>query len=107
MCLTCRQDGRILSCSAQGHSEYAPAGSDIVCAAVTILLRTTLQVLLEYCPAAVDADLSERGRMFFCVKEEVGNDVPLVYAADFLRSGLKSLCKEYPRHIAFREEIKD
>lgn len=106
--LTRSVDGRFRSCSAEGHSGYAPAGSDIVCSAVTVLLRTTLQVLSGSFGAAVKTDITSRGNLAFRVDDCTGGDSGrLMYAADFLRSGLVSLQKEYPAYISVREQIED
>ncbi|MDE5614650.1 MAG: ribosomal-processing cysteine protease Prp, partial [Treponemataceae bacterium] len=43
--LVCGKDGAFRSCEAAGHAGFAAKGSDIVCAAVTILLRTAADVL--------------------------------------------------------------
>lgn len=106
--LVCRRDGSIRSCVAKGHSGYGSAGSDIVCAAVTVLLRTTAQVLVEWYGVSVVVDFSTRGSFSFCVADDVGEDSGrLIYAADFLRSGLCSLAKEYPSCVLVQEQIKD
>ncbi len=106
--LTYRRTGEFLSCEAQGHSGYAPEGSDIVCAAVSVLLRTTAQVLLEAFGNAVKIDSSCRGVFKFSVKEEISKDsCQLIYAADFLRSGFNSLQAEYPEYISVQFNIRD
>ncbi len=98
----------MVSCEAKGHSGFAPEGSDIVCAAVSVLLRTTAQVLLEFLGEAVEIDSSVRGRLSFSVDKKIdGETCRLVYAADFLRNGIKTLQLEYPGHVFLQEQIKD
>ena len=41
------RSGLSISCKALGHSGFAKSGEDIVCSAVTILMRTALQVLSQ------------------------------------------------------------
>ena len=43
-----REDGRFTGFRAGGHSGYAEAGSDIVCAAVSILTCTCVNALKAY-----------------------------------------------------------
>ena len=108
ICLVCGADGLFRSCSATGHSGFAVAGSDIVCAAVSVLLRTTLQVLTEHFGAAVKTDFSSRGKLAFYVEDISGKEYcRLIYAAEFLRNGFRSLQEEYPEYISLREEIEN
>ena len=66
--LVCGKDGAFKSCNASGHAGFAAKGKDIVCAAVTELLRTAVQVLQKtegMCPLAkilFIADKIEPGR---------------------------------------------
>lgn len=103
--LTCNKDGNLVSCCGKGHAGYAPSGSDIVCAAVTVLLRTSAQVLLEHYGASVEVNAPEPGSLEFQVREGIVDKSCLIYAADFLRAGLVSLQEEFPQHIAFTEII--
>jgi len=43
------ENGMLRSCEAEGHAGFAPKGLDIVCAAVSSILRTVL-ALLEKTP---------------------------------------------------------
>ena len=105
--LTCSGNGVLRSCCGKGHAGYAPSGSDIVCAATTILLRTALQVLTEAYGALIVVNAPEPGTLEFLVKEGIDDKSRLIYAADFLRAGFKSLQNEFPKHIAFTEIIAE
>lgn len=97
--------GNLVAASATGHAGKGSPGSDIVCAAVTILLRTTMTVLhgaaspgngIEIC-----SETAGRGSLAFRVTAFGETDVPfLEYAAVFLREGLGSLAGEYPEAVA-------
>ncbi|MBE6344466.1 MAG: ribosomal-processing cysteine protease Prp [Spirochaetaceae bacterium] len=108
VCLVCHKEGSFSSCLAKGHSGYGSKGSDILCAAISVLLRTTAQVLIESFGEDVEYDASTCGSFSLAMKKklQVGSD-KLVYAADFLRSGFKSLQQEFPKHILLKEEIID
>ncbi len=98
------ESGELLSCSAKGHSGYAKSGSDIICSAITILLRTTLQVLSE---SKLDLSVksSKEGELEFNVTNK-GNLLDeqkslLKYSGIFLEKGFNSLCKEFPEYVRF------
>ena len=88
---------RLLSVEASGHANSGMNGHDIVCAAVTILLRTTVQAL-----GSVQADVSaeQRGSLSFRVLsyDEMQSE-KLRYAAEFLWLGIASLQEEYPQAV--------
>ena len=105
--LTRGGDGALRSCRGKGHAGYAPSGSDIVCAAATVLLRTVLQVVAEDYGASVVVNAPEPGTLEFLVQDGIDDTSRLVYAADFLRAGFVSLQGEFPEHIAFTEIIAE
>lgn len=107
VCLTCGKNGEIRSCCGKGHAGYAPSGSDIVCAAATVLLRTALQVLTVEYGALIVVNAPEPGILDFLVQDGIDDKSRLIYAADFLRAGFKSLQNEFPKHIVFTEIIAE
>jgi Predicted ribosomal protein len=97
--------GAFRSCRAEGHSGYAAAGSDIVCSAVTVLLRTVMQTLDDSAGIRLEADTSARGVLFFSAFAERPSpetDARLVCAGDFLEHGFTSLAEEYPGNVELR-----
>ena len=103
--LACGKDGSLVSCRAQGHARFAERGGDIVCSAVTILLRTTMQALSGTEGVTVRTDASERGALDFDVSAESApaeSRCALVYAGRFLEAGLASLAREYPRNVELK-----
>ena len=92
------RDGVLRSCTASGHAGAGQAGTDIVCAAVSVLLRTAVRALSGRkgitlrCDApetgllSMEADCAEEGRQF------------LSAAGVFLTEGLASVAEEYPQH---------
>ena len=96
--------GNLVSAAASGHAGRGRAGTDIVCAAVTVLLRTTLTVLAGADPV-VEAETAGRGQLAFRVTAFTEADLPLLrYAAVFLLEGLGSLAGEYPEAVQMRVE---
>lgn len=103
--LSCGKNG-VLKCEANGHADFSKKGTDIVCAAVTILLRTAMQVLSHTDDVFLAADTSTRGNLAFTAEAKDGNpkaEIRLEYAADFIRDGIKSLQKEFPENVKFSE----
>lgn len=94
------QNGVLLSCDAKGHAGYALRGSDIVCSAVTVLIRTTLQVISELTGVKLEVNASQRGMLNFKVLSFPSDvEEKLKVAGDFLAIGLGSIAKEYPNNL--------
>jgi len=99
--------GALVSACADGHASCGVVGTDIVCAAVTILFRTTLDVLSAKAESGgvlkLDVQSAKRGSLQFSITAFPSSDlVVLQYAADFLVMGLQSLSKEYPQSVRLR-----
>ncbi len=97
-----KKSGALVSCRARGHAGYALCGTDIVCSALTVLLRTTMQVLAETDGLELKTDYPERGVLSFsvgCCSSNKLAEVCLVYAGIFLEKGFDSLKKEFPAYI--------
>jgi uncharacterized protein YsxB (DUF464 family) len=111
--LSRRDDGSFV-CRARGHAGFKARGEDIVCAAVTILLRTTAQTLDGTQGLTVTPLELEAGLLSFSAECAGGADAcksellkeRLTYAGDFLATGLASLAQEYPEHVEFREDCE-
>ena len=95
------KSGMLVSCRAKGHSGYAERGSDIVCSAITVLIRTTLQVLSGLPGVKIKVNSSERGFIDFEILKGFPSEMEekLKYAGDFLQTGLESVAKEYPDNL--------
>ncbi|MCR5698977.1 MAG: ribosomal-processing cysteine protease Prp [Treponemataceae bacterium] len=99
------KDGLLQSCSAQGHAGFAAKGKDIVCAAVTSLLRTALAVLENKSSIVLDENSSDRGFLAFSVKGFTSDDESLLrYSFEFLQEGLGQIAQDYPKCIKLRVE---
>jgi uncharacterized protein YsxB (DUF464 family) len=102
-----RKDGTFRSCKAEGHSGFSVKGTDIVCAAVTVLLRTAMQVLSETDSVMLKDHVGRRGTVSFAaelIQDEPETKNRLVCIEDFLEDGLDSLQKEFPANVEL--EIK-
>lgn len=102
--LVLEQDGTLVSVVAKGHALQGSFGTDIVCAAVSVLLRTTLAVLDGSSPV-LQVETAGRGSLGITVMACNESDFPLLrYAGLFLQRGIAGLAAEYPASIEMQEQ---
>lgn len=103
-----KTSGAFVSCEASGHAFFAPKGADIVCAAVTAVVRTVAATLAADERTPINAIAPTRGKLVFGVSEDGScNEERLMFAADFLQKGLELIAAEYPKHVTVRVIITD
>ncbi|MCL2801066.1 MAG: ribosomal-processing cysteine protease Prp [Treponema sp.] len=90
--------GILKACKASGHSGAAKAGNDIVCAAVSVLLRTALSVLSGRQGIKVKGGAPERGELWLEADYTAEGKDFLFAAGEFLIDGLKSISQEFPKN---------
>ena len=96
-------EGGKLTMRAEGHAGYAPAGQDIVCAAVSCLMQT-----LAY-SAAEDEHTSSciyQGKEGPVVSVETGNSVLMRDKFELVADGLDLLAEQYPENVSFKETCR-
>ena len=88
--------GLLRSCRVSGHAGAGQRGSDIVCAAVSVLTRTVIQVLSGKKGVTIRGDIPGQGnfRMEVDYESEAGDFLAGVSA--FLTEGLLSVSREFP-----------
>ena len=91
------ETGLLKSCRIKGHAGAGPKGSDIVCAAVSVLARTAFYVLSEKDGITVCGDFSGPGEFWLEISavnpENIGF---LAGAGAFLEEGILSVSREFP-----------
>ena len=103
-----RSDGALIGYSSSGHTGYAEAGSDIVCAAISALTQSTLNGLKNILKAPVMFDVDEDGA-FIEVRLTPEAEEATIRQAQLLlltlQEGLQAIQREYPRNlrIIFKE----
>ncbi|MBQ3825403.1 MAG: ribosomal-processing cysteine protease Prp [Spirochaetaceae bacterium] len=109
--LGCSDSGEFRSCEADGHAGFAQKGRDIVCSAVSELLRTAGQVLSDTSGILVDSETGFRGKLQFGIKNPSDiskeNAVRLICIADFIRTGISSVERDYPQCVQLKEYKTD
>ena len=96
-------EGGKLTMRAEGHAGYAPAGQDIVCAAVSCLMQT-----LAY-SAAEDEHTSSciyQGKDGPVVSVEAGDSVLMRDKFELVADGLDLLAGQYPENVNFKKSCK-
>lgn len=96
-------EGGKLTMRAEGHAGYAPAGQDIVCAAVSCLMQT-----LAY-SAAEDEKTSSRiyqGEEGPVLNVEAGDSVLMRDKFELVADGLDLLAEQYPENVNFKKRCK-
>ena len=96
-------EGGKLTMRAEGHAGYAPAGQDIVCAAVSCLMQA-----LAY-SAAEDERTSSciyQGKDGPVVSVEAGDSVLMRDKFELVADGLDLLAEQYPENVSFKETCR-
>ena len=103
-----RSDGALIGYSALGHSGYAEAGADIVCAAISALTQTTLNGLKNILEAPVMFDQDDDGAFIEAKLTPEASENQVQQAQLLLVTlleGLQAIQRGYPRNlrIIFKE----
>ena len=83
-----------------GHAGFAQEGSDIVCAAVSIL-TTTCANALESVAGLTPLVKATPGKMILALPNGSGHDAQVILKT--MRQGLKDLTDAYPDYLLLRE----
>jgi len=92
------ENGVLRSCKASGHAGAGKTGSDIVCAAVSVLLRTAVRVLSGRKGVTARYGAPEPGLLFLEADYTAEGKDFLFAAGVFLVEGLASVAEEYPNN---------
>ena len=92
---------RITAYALSGHSGYAEAGSDIVCAAASVLAITCLNSLESVCGIHPTVDGGADGNLKVTLPPEMTeqqrHDAQVILCT--LRQGLRDLVESYPKYV--------
>ena len=95
-----RYDERNMVLELKGHAGYGPKGTDIVCAAVSVLIQTLVKNLIKFSDYGwyiLEYDLEEGDAYIHCRVNGYFSFVVEMFR--FTMEGLKMLAEEYPKHI--------
>ena len=97
-----RPDGTLTGSRAQGHTGYAPAGQDIVCAAVSALTQSTLNGLRSVLKAPVMFDIDDQVALLEARLTPEATEAQVRQAQILLQTlleGLQAIERSYPRNV--------
>jgi uncharacterized protein YsxB (DUF464 family) len=89
--------GLLKVCTINGHGDAGKAGDDVVCAAVSVLIRTALRVLSDKPGIEIRGGAPERGALWMEADYTPEGRDFLSAAGFFLTEGLRSVTEDYPR----------
>jgi uncharacterized protein YsxB (DUF464 family) len=92
------ENGILRSCKASGHAGAGKTGSDSVCAAVSVLMRTAVRALSKRKGVTVRYEAPEPGLFFLEADYTAEGRDFLSTAGIFLLEGLASVAEEYPNN---------
>jgi len=95
-------DGVLRACRASGHAGAGKTGTDIVCAAVSVLMRTALSTLSNREGVTISGGAPERGQLWLETDYNAEGKDFLFAAGVFLVEGLKSVAQEYPQNCVLK-----
>jgi uncharacterized protein YsxB (DUF464 family) len=90
--------GLLKFCQVSGHAGAGKRGSDIVCAAVSVLTRTTIRVLSGRKDITVRGSIPEQGNFSMEAEYTPEGREFLAAAGAFLIEGLLSVSAEFPEN---------
>ena len=93
--------GKIRGFKCLGHAEYADAGEDIVCAAVSALTETALLGIGEYLHRNVDYDLAS-GKLIMKLKDSPDSLTEAILQT--MSIGLEKVAETAPQAVKIRWE---
>ncbi len=98
------KDANPLFVEIKGHALFAPSGSDIVCAAVSMLVQSVLfgmEDLLEIKPPQT----LEEGYFLLSIPDgiESGKREKFLLLLETMLLGLKETARTYPNHVDYKE----
>ena len=97
-----RPDGALVGFISQGHSGYARAGSDIVCAGISALTQSTLNGLLNVAQVPVEHEIDDQRALLKAMIPPDATEKQLEKAQILLETllqGLQAIERSYPRNV--------
>jgi hypothetical protein len=97
------RQGGLKGFSVKGHSGTGKPGTDLVCAAVTVLFRTAARLVHLQPDIRVQGDASRSGTLEMEITSvSAGKQQWLAGLSDFLIRGAEDLQEEHPQAISVR-----
>ena len=92
------ETGVLRACKAAGHAGAGKSGTDIVCAAVSVLMRSAYRTLSDKRGITIRGDAPGPGLLWLEADYSAEGRDFLFAAGVFLIEGLKSVTEEFPEN---------
>lgn len=99
-------DGAVVAFSASGHAGFSYRGTDIVCAAVSVLTQTAVNALPEHAGVTPAVEIDEESGYLRCVLPAAMGARERERAQLILETmvtGLRGIAREYSDYIQLKE----
>ena len=96
--------GDLTGFSCKGHSGYAEEGSDIVCAAVSVLSLTCINAMESVAGIRPAADESDGHLIVTLNEEQLTHDAQVILKT--FEQGIKDIAASYPKYVRFHRMVK-
>ena len=96
-----KSNDAITTLQAKGHSGYAEAGKDIVCSAVSTIMQTTLNGLLEVTKTDVDYEVNQDIPFLRITVKAEDEKAQILMKSAYL--ALKQIADDYKKYIKIKE----
>ena len=90
------KDNKYVGFESKGHSDFAKAGKDIVCAAISILTINCANSIDEI--AHVKCDVSQKDGYLKVMLREFDNDIVQLFI-ESMKLGLNEIQNDYPKNL--------
>lgn len=96
-----RRDAQIIGFEFKGHAEYAQAGRDIVCSAISALSQTAVIGLTEVAKIPADYTVEESGRLYCRLQDDINpqQSEKASLLMETLKAGVESVKQSYPGYL--------
>ncbi len=97
-------EGKICEFRSRGHTGYAEAGRDLVCAGVSSILQTAVLGLEEYLKLKPEVK-QEKGFLYCRVERDIFLNREIDAILETMVLGLRAMEREYPEYLKVEEVV--
>ena len=96
-----RQEDRLVGFEFSGHADYAEAGYDIICSAVSSLSQTAMLGITQVACVPADWSVKDSGKLFCRVKDDITRQQreQVSLLTETLKLGIESISEAYPGYL--------
>ena len=100
-----RENGSVVGFTVSGHANMGEYGEDLVCAAVSAVVQTTILGITEVCRIQAGVSIEEGQTTCILEKDVTKNEIErAAIVFDTMLTGLRSIQASYPKTLKFRNK---